>query len=106
MVMVLIFGEVDVALDEKGEDRGVMIITVVDSQLESLIPASLQVLNCTYYNNAITPNLGPNSHLNPLVMPPVIRERGATKLIPSLIPHSTSTEGIFHSFCSIFTLTL
>ena len=37
VVLVLIFGEVDVGeLDEKGEDRGVMIITVVDSQLESL----------------------------------------------------------------------
>ena len=44
VVMVLTFLEVDAGeFDEKGEDRGVMIITVVDPQLESLIPALLDV---------------------------------------------------------------
>ena len=44
VVMVLIFLEVDAGeFDEKGGDRGVMIVTVVDSQLESLIPALLEI---------------------------------------------------------------
>ena len=101
-----------------------MIITVVDSQLRSLIPTLLR-LQCvpprtnyynsqfkffatkyysTRYNNTITSNSTPNSQPAPPVIAPVIRERGATNLIPSLIPHSTGTKGIFLSLCSIFAL--